>query len=246
MNFLKNIIIFFGTILLYLHIYIHFKISGMNEFSQINNVELSKQKIMTTIYYKLPFVFDGTTIIKPFDLKEIKSKEKDRKDTKDQKDNEKIYKKTYEKMTLLEPSVRFFTKDSVYELKKNKMILHRNLECRNFYLLHTGKVIIYCIHPKYKNQIDAINQKSDKSDKSKAESKSKCEKMKTKEIEKFVENDDILRVELHPNSILFIPNYWYVCIKGLEKSVVEKVQYKTILNEVNFLYDKYIQVKNEM
>ena len=75
MNFLKNLIIFFGTILLYLHIYIHFKISGTNEFSQIkyNTVnDLSKQKIMTTIYYKLPFVFDGTTIIKPFDLKSLK------------------------------------------------------------------------------------------------------------------------------------------------------------------------------
>jgi hypothetical protein len=232
MNFLKNLIIFFGTILLYLHIYIHFKISGTNEFSQINNVnDLSKQKIMSTIYYKLPFVFDGTSIIKPFDLKQIKNQ-------KDEKDNENIYKKTYEKMALLEPSVRFFTKDSVYELKKNKMSLHRNLECRNFYLIHTGKVIIYCIHPKYKNQIDAINQKKNEKSQSKSESQSKIEKMKNKEIEKFVEHDDILRVELHPNSILFVPNYWYICIKGLEKSVVEKVQYKTILNEVNFLYDR--------
>jgi hypothetical protein len=245
MNFLKNLIIFFGTILLYLHIYIHFKISSTNEFSQIkyNSVDdLSKQKIMTTIYYKLPFVFDGTTIIKPFDLKDIKKNDKNQKDKKDEKnvkDNEKIYKKTYEKMSLLEPSVRFFTKDSVYELKKNKMNLHKNLECRNFYLIHTGKVIIYCIHPKYKNQIDEINlSKSDK-----PESKANSEKMKTKEIEKFIENDDILHVELHPNSILFVPNYWYVCIKGVEKSLVEKVQYKTILNEVNFLYDKYIQVK---
>jgi hypothetical protein len=247
MNFLKNLIIFFGTILLYLHIYIHFKISSTNEFSQIkyNSVDdLSKQKIMTTIYYKLPFVFDGTTIIKPFELKDIKKNDKkdkknDKKDKKNAKDNEKIYKKTYEKMALLEPSVRFFTKDSVYELKKNKISLHRNLECRNFYLIHTGKVIIYCIHPKYKNQIDEINlSKSDK-----PESKANSEKMKTKEIEKIVENDDILRVELHPNSILFVPNYWYVCIKGLEKSLVEKVQYKTILNEVNFLYDNYIQVK---
>ena len=245
MNFLKNLIIFFGTILLYLHIYIHFKISSTNEFSQIkyNTVDdLSKQKIMTTIYYKLPFVFDGTTIIKPFDLKDIKNqkdkKEKD-KNEKNAKDNERVYKKTYEKMALLEPSVRFFTKDSVYELKKNKMNLHKNLECRNFYLIHTGKVIIYCIHPKYKNQIDTINQIKNE----KPESKANSEKMKTKEIEKFVENDDILRVELHPNSIVFVPNYWYVCIKGLEKSLVEKVQYKTILNEVNFLYDKYIQVK---
>ena len=240
MNFLKNLIIFFGTILLYLHIYIHFKISSTNEFSQIkyNSVDdLSKQKIMTTIYYKLPFVFDGTSIIKPFELKDIKNqkdkKEKD-KDKKNVKDNEKIYKKTYEKMALLEPSVRFFTKDTVYELKKNKIFLHRNLECRNFYLIHTGKVIIYCIHPKYKNQIDTINQIKNE----KPESKANSEKMKTKEIEKFIENDDILRVELHPNSILFVPNYWYICIKGVEKSVVEKVQYKTILNEVNFLYDR--------
>ena len=242
---MKNLIIFFGTILLYLHMYIHFKISGINEFSQINNVELSKQKIMTTIYYKLPFVFDGTTIIKPFDLKDIKKNDKNQKDKKDKdkkekdkKDNERIYKKTYEKMALLEPSVRFFTKDSVYELKKNKILLHRNLECRNFYLIHTGKVIIYCIHPKYKNQIDTINEKSDKTEKTKNKEIEKNEKTKNKEIEKFVENDDILRVELHPNSILYVPNYWYVCIKGLEKSVIEKVQYKTILNEVNFLYDR--------
>jgi hypothetical protein len=246
MNFLKNLIIFFGTILLYLHIYIHFKISTINEFSQINSVDdLSKQKIMSTIYYKLPFVFDGTTIIKPFDLKQIKNQNDDK--DKKSKPNENVYKKTYEKMALLEPSVRFFTKDSVYEFKKNKMSLHRNLECRNFYLVHTGKVIIYCIHPKYKNEINKINDTQPESQecnessdsKSKSKSKSKIEKIKTKEIEKFLENDDILRVELHPNSILFVPNYWYVCIKGLEKSVVEKVQYKTILNEVNFLYDKY-------
>jgi len=240
MKWLKNLIVFFGAILVYLHIYIHFKISDYNEFKVID--EVSKQSILTSTYYKLPFVFDGTTIIKPFDLKEIKNKkdgkdkkEKDKdKDDKNAKDNEKIYKKTYEKLALLEPSVRFFTKDSVYELKKNKMNLHRNLECRNFYLIHTGKVIIYCIHPKYKNQINKINE----IDKSSESSKTKNEKMKTKEIEKFVENDDILRVELHPNSILFVPNYWYVCIKGLEKSIVEKVQYKTILNEVNFLYDR--------
>ena len=76
-------------------------------------------------------------------------------------------------------------------------------------MIHSGKVTIYCIHPKFVN-IDISN----------------------------IENDDILRVELHPNSILFVPNYWSVYIKSHEKSVIEKVQYKTILNEVNFLYDK--------
>jgi hypothetical protein len=216
MKFLKNLILFFGTLLIYLHVYIHFKISYLNEFSEIkyDSVDdLSKQKIMTTIYYKLPFVFDGTSILKPFDIKDMKRDSKDSKDSKN-KIKLKCYQKTYEKMALLEPSVRFFTKNTIYELKKNKKIdIHHNLECRNFYLIHSGKVIVYCIHPKYKDLT----------------------------IESIEKNEDILRVELYPNSILFVPNYWNVYIKGIEKkSIIEKVQYKTILNESNFLYDKYL------
>jgi hypothetical protein len=79
-------------------------------------------------------------------------------------------------------------------------------------------VVIYCIHPKYKKQINKNNEKDF-------------------DIEKLT---DVLQVELYPNSILFVPNYWYVYVKSLEKSIVEKVQYKTILNEANFLYDTYL------
>ena len=216
MNFLQNTIIFFGGILIYLHIYIHFKISKFNDFSQIQDV--SKEKIMSTIYYKLPFVFDGTSILKQIDLKTLKDEKKNIKDVTHIKDvkckkDKRIYKKTYQNYPLLEPSVRFFTNDTVYELKKNKKIdLHRNLECRNFYMVHSGKIDAYCIHPKYKNIDD---------------------------IDKFIENNEILHVELYPNSILFVPNYWYVYIKSSEKSIIEKVQYKTILNEVIFLYETY-------
>ena len=206
MKWLQNIIVFFGSILIYLHIYIHFKISIFNEFIHIE--DLCKEKIMSTIYFKLPFVFDGTNIIKP-----IEKREKDRR---------KIYKNTYEKIPLLEPSVRFFTNDMIYELKKGKDIdLHRNLECRNFYIVHSGKVIIYCIHPKYKHNLNLIDKKN-------------------KNIDFIEKNSEILRVELYPNSILFVPNYWFVYVKALEKSIVEKVQYKTILNEVNFIHDKYL------
>ena len=53
MKWLQNIILFFGAILIYLHIYIHFKISIFNEFNDIE--ELSKQKITSAIYFKLPF-----------------------------------------------------------------------------------------------------------------------------------------------------------------------------------------------
>lgn len=215
MKWLQNIIIFFGTILIYLHIYIHFKISGFNEFTDINDV--CKEKIMSSIYFKLPFVFDGTMILKPL----VEKKEKDRR---------KIYKKSYEKLPMLEPSVRFFTNDTIYELKKGKHIdIHRNLECRNFYMVHSGKVIVYCIHPKYKDNMNILN----------LDKKSKIDKI-DKNIEFIENNPEILRVELYPNSILFIPNYWFVYVKAFEKSIVEKVQYKTILNEVNFLWDRYL------
>ena len=187
-----QIIFFFGGILLYLHIFIHFKINSLNEFTTIDHI-ISKEKILSSIYYKLPFVFDGTTVIK--NLPE---------------NSKKTYTKTYENLPLLEPSVRFFTTDTIYKLKKGKEIkMHTNLECRNFYMVHSGKVDIYCIHPTMKD-ID------------------------TKNID-----NNILRVELYPNSILFVPNYWSVYVKASEKSVVEKVQYKTILNEINFLYNKY-------
>jgi mannose-6-phosphate isomerase-like protein (cupin superfamily) len=194
---------------MYLHIYIHFKISECNEFIEFKE-DINKQTILSSIYYKLPFVFDGTDIIKPFKKEKDKNDKNDKKE-KDKNKNKNIHIKPYEPISLLEPSVRFFTKDTIYELKKGKSIdIHRNLHCRNFYMVHSGKVTIYCIHPKFKLDISNI------------------------EI-----NTDILRVELHPNSILFVPNYWQVYIKSHEKSVIEKVQYKTILNEVNFLYDKY-------
>ncbi len=202
MKLIKNIILFFLILLIYLHIYIHFKINAYNEFIEMKE-EINKQNILSSIYYKLPFVFDGTDIIKPF------KKEKDKKKEKNEK-KEYINTKSYESLALLEPSVRFFTTDTIYELKKNKKIdIHKNLHCRNFYMVHSGKVTIYCIHPKFKN-LDISN----------------------------IEND-VLRVELHPNSILFVPNYWKVYIKSHEKSIVERVQYKTILNEINFMYNKY-------
>ena len=231
MKWLQNLIFFFGAILIYLHIFIHFKINMLNEFTTIGTV--SKENILSSVYYKLPFVFDGTTIIKPIDLKLLKNETKETKDTKETKENDKDskdkimkesknkknkgIKKSYESFPLLEPSVRFFTNNTIYELKKDKKIgVHRNLECRNFYMIHSGKIIIYCIHPKYiKSDLDPLD------------------------MDKIIENDEILRVELYPNSILFVPNYWYVYIKSIEKSVIEKVQYKTILNEINFLYDKY-------
>jgi hypothetical protein len=220
MGWLKTIFILFCSILLYLHIFIHFKVNNFNEFTNIDDI--CKETITNTIHYKLPFVFDGSTIMKSYDLSQCtKSNMMTNNNNNNNTNNKnKFYLKTYEPVPMLEPIVKFFTNDTIYELSKpNKRIdIHKNLECRNFYMIHKGKVMVSCIHPKYKEHLQ-----SDKTD-------------------EFVDDhSQILHIELFPNSVLFVPNYWYVSIKSLEKdTVVEKIQYTTILNKVNFWLDKYL------
>ena len=223
MKWLQNVIIFFLTVLVYLHIFIHFKVNPENEFFTIDDIH--KENIASATYYKLPFIFDGTSIIKPVDLKQCIKKNKDKKD--------KTYTKLYEPIPLLEPNmIGVSTTDTIYEVKQDKSFIETNLECLNYYMIHSGKVQVYCVHPKYKEHLQHIN--IDSSD--------------------FLENENILKVELHPNSILFVPNYWYVCMKSKEekeeekkekekeeekheKCIVEKIQYKTPLNHLNFYYN---------
>ena len=130
-----------------------------------------------------------------------------------------IFVSTYQPSPLLEPTVRFFPVSHFYKFgKPGKSILETNLECRTFYRVHSGKFHMTCIHPKYKEH---FTEKHDS---------------------KFIkEHTQMIHLEVHPDSILFIPNYWFVYIEPLTKDAsLEKIQYSTILNQVNFLYKKYI------
>ena len=130
-----------------------------------------------------------------------------------------IFVSTYQSSPLLEPTVRFFPVSHFYKFNKSgKSILETNLECRTFYRVHSGKFHMTCIHPKYKEH---FTEKHDS---------------------KFIkEHTQMIHLEVHPDSILFIPNYWFVYIEPLTKDAsLEKIQYSTILNQVNFLYKKYV------
>ena len=130
-----------------------------------------------------------------------------------------IFVSTYQPSPLLEPTVRFFPVSHFYKFgKPGKSILETNLECRTFYRVHSGKFHMTCIHPKYKEH---FTEKHDS---------------------KFIkEHTQMIHLEVHPDSVLFIPNYWFVYIEPLTKDAsLEKIQYSTILNQVNFLYKKYI------
>ncbi len=206
---LFKILLIIIIIFVYLHIYIHFSVNLSNKMNELEDI--TKQSITDTVYMKLPFLFNGTTIIKPIENKIDISSNK----------YYKTYSLIYKSIPLLEPSVKFFPTDSLIEIhKKNKYIpIERNLECRNFYIIHSGRANITCIHPKYKDHF--ING--------------------TVKDEIIKNNDNFIHLELYPNSVLFVPNYWYVHIESLEKdTVIQKIQYSTILNQICFQYEKLI------
>jgi hypothetical protein len=127
------------------------------------------------------------------------------------------YNLTYDPIPLLEPTVKFYPKSSAYSFRKSgkNSEVETNLECRNFYFIHKGSAKITCIHPKYSEHFS-----------------NKC-------VEFIKNNENMIHINLKENQVLFVPNYWYVFIESLEKdTLIEKIQYKTILNSINFVYDK--------
>jgi hypothetical protein len=201
-----NVLIIIFFIMVYIHIFLHFKINPYNELSNLKDV--CKEDITNTIYFKLPFIFDGSTIIQNVDISSC-TKLDDK------------FIKTYEAIPMLEPYVKYFTNNEIYKIKKDKTIkLHRNLQCRNFYIVHKGKVHITCIHPKYNEHFKTISLETDK----------------------FIENHEhMIHLELNEKQILFVPNYWHVYIKAEDKhTVLEKLQYSTIMNQANIFWNKYI------
>lgn len=189
-----KIIIYFLLIMVAVHVYLHFIIHPENDLSIIKDI--TREEITDTVYYKLPF------IISKIDTPSIELNEC-------VKISKRIYSKTYEPIPLLEPFVKFFTKDTVYKVKKNKtMPLESNLECRNFYIVNKGSMMIHVIHPKY-NSVTS---------------------------DKIETHSKILHITLREKELIFIPNYWGVYIKALDDSIVEKVQYSTIMNQANFIW----------
>ena len=215
-----NIVLCFFFIMIYIHIYLHFKINPLNEMSVLT--DKCKQEISNTCYYKLPFIINDATFINTIDISNCtKCNDAKSNDTKcnDAKLNN-IYIKEYEPIPLLEPYVKFFTNNTIHKIKKNKIIdIHSNLECRNFYIVHKGIVEITCIHPKYKDHLNTINENT----------------------YKFIENhSSMIHLTLHEKEILFLPNYWYIYVKSNKNTIIEHIKYSTILNNFTIYWHKYM------
>lgn len=197
-------------IIIYLHIFVHFRVSPDNEFIELDDI--CRKEITNTIYFKQPFYFNGISIKHEIKLNDNLKTSHKGYDT---------YNNVYEPIPLLEPTVKFFPRSSIIYFKKNNKHndIEYNLECRNFYYIHKGKAKITCIHPKYSEHFSK----------------------NAKNIEFIKNNENMISTILNENMILFVPNYWYVFIESIDKdTMIEKIQFKTILNETNFIYNKYI------
>ncbi len=207
------IIIFF----IYFHIYMMFKINKNNEVYEFDNV-LSKQNITNEIAYKYPFYFNMDHIIENNPNGKIIENHK----------NYSIYNQDYESINILEPFVKFYDNNIKIEFKKkNKYLpLESFLYYRNYYMVHEGKIKVTLIHPKYKENFIKNKQL-----------------ITNKENIKFIkENKQFKHIILEKKQCIFIPNYWIIFVENMEQpnSIIELIQYKSILNELCFIKEKYL------
>ena len=109
---------------------------------------------------------------------------------------------------------------------QKRLHLESFLYYRNYYMVHEGKIKVTLIHPKYKENFIKNNKL-----------------ITNKENIKFIKgNSQFKHVVLEKNQCIFIPNYWIVFVENLEEpnTIVELIQYKSILNELCFIKEKYL------
>ena len=223
-----------GLLILYLHTYVHFYVHPSNELITLEDVY--RQELTSQIYMKLPLLFHAKTIRRDPELVEAV-----------QKDGYAVYDTVYDPVALLEPSVKFFPSSKVYQFKESTktdvnvdvsgqataeqataeqanaeqanakpFIVETNLACRTFYRIHTGKYKVTCIHPKYRDHFN-----------------------KGVKDPTFIQSHpQMLHLELHQDSILFLPNYWYVLLEPIDPGQIEVIQYSTPLNLLNFAFEQ--------
>jgi hypothetical protein len=218
-----------GLVLLYLHTYVHFYVHPSNELTTLEDVY--RQELTSQIYTKLPILFHAKTIRRDIPLELAEATEKE---------GYVVYSTLYDPVPLLEPSVKFFPLSKVYLFKDvsgqgteqvpteqgteqgteprstRPFIVETNLACRTFYRIHSGKYKVTCIHPKYTDHFNrGVKDPS------------------------FIQNHpQMLHLELHQDSILFLPNYWYVLLEPIDPGQIEVLQYSTPLNLLNFAYEQ--------
>ena len=206
---------------LYFLFYTHIKINKHNSI-YLYNEEITKQNINNEIKIKKPFYFNGIHLNDKINKKEYILIEKGKNTT--------LYKKNYESMQVLEPYIKFNVENNIYYIEKNKYIdLHSNPASSNFYIIKKGKCKISFIHPNYKDNFYKKNKLQ----------------VYEKTIQYIKENNNFNTLECYANTIIYVPNHWFIYIENInsKQTIVEKIQYKTIIDDLIFFTKKVFNKK---
>ena len=133
-------------------------------------------------------------------------------------------------MQVLEPYIKFNVENNIYYIEKNKYIdLHSNPASSNFYIIKKGKCKISFIHPNYKDNFYKKNKLQ----------------VDEKTIQYIKENNNFNTLECYANTIIYVPNDWFIYIENInsKQTIVEKIQYKTIIDDLIFFTKKVFNKK---
>ena len=210
----------------YTHIYHCFKVNPRNEIEFVESKDIDKKTLDRKVLFKLPFYVQNHIYENDIKLESLKLVEKACKQSR----YVETYIKPYEKLNLIEPNILFDVKNHVYKFVKSKsrLDLHTNLSFRNFYSVKEGVAIFILIHPSYKDLFMKNN------------------KLQTgeKTIQFMKNNPNFIFIELHKNSILYVPNYWMVYMEPVTKEttdvIIEKIQYIPVVNKLNKWYNNVV------
>tara|TARA_Y100000389_G_scaffold112032_1_gene109067 strand:+ start:731 stop:1393 length:663 start_codon:yes stop_codon:yes gene_type:complete len=207
-------------ILLYIYFlcYIDSKINKNNDFYLID--EVTNSKINNEIYLKLPFYFGANHLNKKIHLNEYNIIETTK--------NYKKYNKIYEKIHLIEPYINFTPTNTIIELESKKSYpIHENFESINYYFIKKGRVKISLIHPMFKENF-YIDKKL----------------LNTNKSINYIKNNNNFRVlECKKDTMIYVPNKWIVYIENIsskDNSIIEIINYKTLINKLMSLKEKYL------
>lgn len=207
-------------ILLYFYFlcYIDSKINKNNDLYLIENI--TNNKINNEVYLKLPFYFGASHLNKKIHLDKYNLIETNKDYTK--------YNKIYEKIHLIEPSINFTPRNTIIEIKSKKNYpIHENFESINYYFIKKGHVKVCLIHPMFKDNF-YIDKKILNTSKS---------------INYIKDNDNFKFLECKKNTMIYVPNNWIVYIENISKKdncIIEIINYKTIINKLMSLKEKYL------
>jgi hypothetical protein len=213
----------FIVCLLYLYflIYISNKVNVNNEIFEFTN-EQTRKCINSEINLKLPFYFNIEHLFKsPCNLNSLELIKKT--------NNYNLYQNVNVKYKLFEPYIKHVYENNIIKIKTYSN-LHLNKNNTTFYFFHDENTILHLIHPSYKHHF--IYEKEIKQDK--------------KTIKYIKNNNNFIHFKPHKNDIVYVPNYWYVLIENTFENnkqrygYVEKLTYKTLIDDLISLKEKYL------